>query len=105
MAIDLAEVLRIARLAHLEFPENPDGERLISDARLAELRDDIDGILEHVRDLESVDVSGVPPTSQGVDIPTRLRADEPGQPIDLDRLFEGAPAADGHTFVVPKVVE
>ena len=105
MAIDMAEVLRIARLAHLEFPESSPGGQLFSEEQLAELRNEIAQFLEHVEDLQSVDVTGITPTAHGVHIPTRLRKDVAGATLDPDHLMASAPASDGHAFVVPKVVE
>ena len=107
MAIDPAEVLRIARLAHLEYPEDPGGHsvRLLDDDTLQRLASDIDRILEHVRDLQAVDVEGVEPTAFGVPMPYRARPDEAGHEVSPEAVLAGAPARDGDAFQVPKVVE
>lgn len=105
MAIDSEEVLRIARLAHLEFPESETGERLFEEATLQRLAGEIDRILEHVRDLESVAVDGVPPTAHGVPLPPRTRADEAEEPLSPSEALSGAPAQQDNAFAVPKVVE
>jgi aspartyl-tRNA(Asn)/glutamyl-tRNA(Gln) amidotransferase subunit C len=114
MAIDEAEVRRIARLAHLEYPRvrdregswvEPD-EHLIDDATLRKLAADITQILEHVKALSEVDVSNVEPTSHGVPLPPLFREDEPEtERIDPERLLEGAPARSGGAVSVPKIVE
>src|SRR5687768_12294765 len=98
--IDKSEVRRIARLAHLEFPrvQNKDGtwsepsEHLFDDATLEKLAGDISRFLEHMRDLDSVDVSGVEPTSHGVPLPTAFREDVAGHVLETERALEGAPA-------------
>jgi aspartyl-tRNA(Asn)/glutamyl-tRNA(Gln) amidotransferase subunit C len=113
MAIDEREVRRIARLAHLEYPriKDRDGrwiesdEHLIDDGTLRKLAADITQILEHVRELESIDVSGVEPTSHGVPLPPLLREDEPRPGIDPEKLLEGAPSRTGDAVSVPKIVE
>ena len=113
MAIDEAEVRRIARLAHLEYPRvrDRDGrwvepeEHLIDDATLKKLAADVTQILEHVKELEQLDVSSVEPTSHGVPLPPLMRPDEAEEGIDPERLLEGAPARAGDAVSVPKIVE
>lgn len=115
MAIDADEVLRIARLAHLEYPGSADqagasaepepDARLFDTATLEKLATDVDRILEHVRELASVDVEGVPATSHGFLARTHGRRDEPGPTLEPDEALRGAPARDGDAFSVPKVVE
>jgi aspartyl-tRNA(Asn)/glutamyl-tRNA(Gln) amidotransferase subunit C len=113
MAIDGKEVRRIARLAHLEYPRLKDREgrwvepddHLIDDATLDKLAADITQILEHVRELESVDVEGIEPTSHGVPLLPRLREDEPHPGTDPEKLLEGAPSRTGDAVSVPKIVE
>jgi aspartyl-tRNA(Asn)/glutamyl-tRNA(Gln) amidotransferase subunit C len=104
MAIDAAEVLRIARLAHLELPAS-DEERLHDDEELARIAGELERILDHVRDLSSVDVEGVPPTAHGVPLPTHPRPDAPEAPLAPERALAAAPDRDGDAFRVPKVVE
>lgn len=103
MSIDLDEVRRIARLAHLELPE-PEAP-LFDQAALEALAADVGKILDHVRQLEEVDVSAVPPTSHGVMLPSRLRSDEAGPSLETERALAGAPARSGDGVRVPKVVE
>lgn len=105
MAIEPEEVARIARLAHLELPVGTEGPPLLDEPRRAVLGDEIERILAHVRELEQLDVTDVPPTAHGVPLPTRVRPDEPSQTLDRDRALEGAPAATDGGFRVPKVVE
>lgn len=113
MAIDEAEVRRIARLAHLEYPRVKDrtgawvepDEHLIDAETLRKLASDINQILEHVKQLEQVDVSNIEPTSHGVPLPPLFRADEAHEGIDPEKLLEGAPARAGEQVSVPKIVE
>lgn len=113
MAIDRAEVRRIARLAHLEYPrvQNKDGswtepaEHLFDDALLDKLAGELSKVLEHVKQLDEVDVSGVEPTSHGVPLPTRFRDDARGAVLETDRALAGAPQRVGDGIAVPKIVE
>ena len=95
MAIDVAEVRRIARLACLE----PD--RLDLDTLSRQLR----SILDHVALLDEVDVEGTPPTSQATSAGTRRRDDEPVAGPGAEEALRNAPdASEGH-FRVPSVIE
>lgn len=114
MAIDEAEVRRIARLAYLELPHSgggpqlpraEGGEHLLDDAAVKALARELGAILDHVKELEAIDVSGVEPTSHGVPLPTRFRADEPGATLPTETALSQAPARTGDAFSVPKIIE
>ena len=113
MPIDKAEVRRIARLAHLEYPrvQAKDGtwidppDLLIDDATLERLAAELGKILDHVKQLEEVNVEGVEPTSHGVPLPTRTRTDEAKPGITPDRALAGAPMRVGDAVAVPRIVE
>lgn len=113
MPIDKAEVRRIARLAHLEYPRIPSKssgfveppELLMDDATLETLALELGRILEHVKELEEVDVEGIEPTSHGVPLPTRFREDAPHPGLPTDRALDQAPQRLGDAFCVPRIVE
>jgi aspartyl-tRNA(Asn)/glutamyl-tRNA(Gln) amidotransferase subunit C len=113
MAIDKDEVRRIARLAHLEYPrvQGRDGrfeepaEHLIEDATLERLAADLNQILDHVRELESLDTANVPPTSHPVPLASRMREDVAGEPRDPEDLLAAAPARVENAISVPRIVE
>lgn len=113
MPIDKAEVRRIARLASLEHPrvQNREGvwvepeATLFDDALLDQLASDLSGILEHVKALDTVDVTGVEPTRHGVLVTTYLREDRAEPWPDPETLIEGAPERVHDAISVPKVVE
>jgi aspartyl-tRNA(Asn)/glutamyl-tRNA(Gln) amidotransferase subunit C len=112
-AIDRATVLHIARLAYLELPrvQDKDGhwvepaERLIDEAQLDKLAHELGAILDHVRQLDALDLSSVEPTSHGVPLPPLFRSDELGTPLATERALAGAPASSGESFLVPKIIE
>ena len=113
MPIDKSEVRRIARLASLEYPRVQDREgnwiepeaHLFDDALLERLAADLSGILDHVRSLDAVDVTGVEPTRHGVPVETRLRKDEPEPWPEPEALLEGVPERVENAISVPRIVE
>jgi aspartyl-tRNA(Asn)/glutamyl-tRNA(Gln) amidotransferase subunit C len=113
MPIDRDEVRRIARLAQLEWPrvQGKDGEwrepdaHLLDEVALDALTRDLGKILDHVRSLEAVDVTGVEPTTSGMTLAPRTREDTPGPTLDTARALDQAPARVGDAFAVPRVLE
>lgn len=89
------EVLRIAKLAHLE----------LSAGEVERLARDLGQILAYVKQLEQVDVTGVPATSHGDDagIVPRLDVEIPSLPRDL--ALREAPSVDEGGFRVPAFVD
>lgn len=85
------EVLRIAKLAHLELS----GEEVQRMAR------DLGQILAHVRQLEEVDVTSVPATSHGDDAGILPRPDEERPSLPRDLALREAPSVDEGGFRVP----
>ena len=98
MSVDTATVAKIAALARIK----------VSEAELAAMVPELNGILAWVEQLAEVDVSGVEPMTAV--IPNTLRADV----VDADPLTGGgkrdavlanAPAPEHGFFGVPKVIE
>lgn len=113
MALSRDDVRHVARLAYLELPRVQDrsgawvepDEHLIDDATLDRLARELGKILEHVAELEQLDVTGVEPTSHGVPLPPRLREDRVEGELPRERALALAPKAAGDGFSVPKVIE
>jgi aspartyl-tRNA(Asn)/glutamyl-tRNA(Gln) amidotransferase subunit C len=113
MPIDQAEVRRIARLAHLEYPrvQARDGsfveptEHLLDDTTLEQLATELNKILDHVRELSAVDTKDVPATSHPVPLASRMREDVAGEPRDPEKILAGAPERIGDAVAVPRIVE
>ena len=84
--IDRDQVLRVARLARLDF----------DDAELERMAGELSGILDHVAKISALDLEGVEPTSHVVELENVLRADEPEPSLPRERALEPAPdPADG----------
>ena len=92
--IDVREVRRIAALAHLD----------VSDDEARALGADLARIVEHFRRLETLDLSGTPPTTHVVPASPATRADVPRDGLDADAALDGAPAVEAGHFVVPRVL-
>lgn len=94
MAIDPAEVRRIAQLAHLE----------LDDATVVEFAEQLESILHHVAALDELDLGEVPPTRWALEAGGRLREDIEQPGLTAEQALANAPdAAAGH-FRVPRVL-
>ena len=91
-----ADVERIAALASLELT---DEEAAMFTRQLGE-------ILNFARQIQTVDTTGVPPTSHVLAGQPVDRDDEPVPSLDRTRALEGAPdaAPDTGLFRVPRVI-
>jgi aspartyl-tRNA(Asn)/glutamyl-tRNA(Gln) amidotransferase subunit C len=95
MSLNSADVRRIARLARLE----------VSAEEAERTRDQLNGILAFVEQLQAVDTAGITPMAHAVDVVQRLRPDEVTE-IDRRAEFQAvAPETEGGLYLVPKVIE
>ena len=94
--LTVAEVERIAALAHLALTED---EKATFTRQLAD-------ILAYATQIEQVDIEGVPPTSHALLPRTVLREDEVRPSLPRDEALAAAPGAarDAGLFRVPKVI-
>jgi aspartyl-tRNA(Asn)/glutamyl-tRNA(Gln) amidotransferase subunit C len=92
--ITTADVAKVAALAKL---------RLAPD-ELERFTNQLGDVLEHARDLESLDLAGVEPMARPVHLANVLRADVPGPTLDRDEVLGVAPAAEDGQFRVPPVL-
>lgn len=95
MSVEGDTVRRIAQLARIAIAENEIGQ----------LREELNAILAFVEQLSQVNVEGVEPMTSVIPMEMKKRPDEVtdgGIPADI---VKNAPAAEGHFFAVPKVVE
>lgn len=88
----------VARIAHLSRIE-------LSAAERDTTRDQLNGILGFVEQLQAVDTSGIEPMAHAVDVVQRLRPDavtEPDRRADFQAV---APEIEAGLYLVPKVIE
>jgi aspartyl-tRNA(Asn)/glutamyl-tRNA(Gln) amidotransferase subunit C len=96
MALSLEEVRRIAALARLRLLPH-------EEARLA---GELSAILDYVRLLEELDVSGVEPMTHALaSAETPFRGDEVRLGLSPEEALSNAPARDGTCFQVPRIIE
>ncbi|WP_300578244.1 Asp-tRNA(Asn)/Glu-tRNA(Gln) amidotransferase subunit GatC [Phenylobacterium sp.] len=95
MAIDVATVRKVAKLARIAEPE----------ARLDSLVQELNGILTWIEQLEEVDTDGVEPMTSVVHQGLPMREDVVTEGGDLAKVLANAPKTAKGFFVVPKVVE
>lgn len=92
--ISRADVAHVARLARLE----------LTDEELETFTEQLGAVLEHARDVASVDTAGVPPTAHPLPIRNVLRADEPVASLDREDVLAQAPDAEADRFKVPRIL-
>ena len=95
MSLSLEEVKHIADLARLE----------LSGAELAHYREQLSAILSHVAKLQTLDTTGVPPTSGILAAEMSMRADKPRPGLSTEELLKIAPQTDQGQFKIPPVFE
>jgi aspartyl-tRNA(Asn)/glutamyl-tRNA(Gln) amidotransferase subunit C len=102
MKISEDEVRRVADLANLA----------LSEAEIARMAKDLDGILGHIDKLNELDTTGVEPMAQVLfDAPIEnsdtatLREDRERTPLSNADAVANAPVTSGGYYKVPKVIE
>ncbi|MET0271759.1 MAG: Asp-tRNA(Asn)/Glu-tRNA(Gln) amidotransferase subunit GatC [Phenylobacterium sp.] len=95
MAIDVATVRKVARLARIAEPEE----------KLEALTKELSSILAWIEQLGEVDTDGVEPMTSVVHVPAPMREDVVTDGGDIEKVLSNAPKRAGNFFVVPKVVE
>jgi aspartyl-tRNA(Asn)/glutamyl-tRNA(Gln) amidotransferase subunit C len=89
--IDREQVLHVAKLARLK----------LSDEEVERMSGELSAILEHVDNINELDLDGVEPTSHVVPLENVLREDEPRPSLSRERALDPAPDADDSGFRVP----
>ncbi len=95
MSLTLDDVRRIARLARLD----------VSAAEAEKTRDQLNGILAFIEQLQSVDTTGIEPMAHAVDVVQRLRPDAATEADRRDAFQVVAPETEAGLYLVPRVVE
>lgn len=93
--VTIDEIERIAKLSRLEFSADETNEMLIH----------LKNQVKYFGILDSVDVSGVPPTAHILDAVNVLRDDIVFPSTSNDELLKNAPEAYDGAYIVPRVVE
>ena len=95
MSLTLDDVRRIARLARLD----------VTAEETEKTRDQLNGILAFIEQLQSVDTTGIEPMAHAVDVVQRLRPDAATEPDRREAFQAVAPETEAGLYLVPRVVE
>jgi aspartyl-tRNA(Asn)/glutamyl-tRNA(Gln) amidotransferase subunit C len=95
MSLSPEEVGRIARLARIA----------VSPEEAGQTREQLNGILAFIAQLQAVDTTGVTPMAHAMDVVQRLRDDRVTE-TDRRAAFQAvAPETEAGLYLVPKVIE
>jgi aspartyl-tRNA(Asn)/glutamyl-tRNA(Gln) amidotransferase subunit C len=89
------QVRWVAHLARLECSEE----------ELALFTSQLNEIIEHVNQLQAVNVNGVEPLSHPLDLHNVFRPDEPHPSLSAADMLANAPARQGDFYSVPAVLD
>jgi aspartyl-tRNA(Asn)/glutamyl-tRNA(Gln) amidotransferase subunit C len=95
MTLSAADVARVAMLARLG----------LSEEEQARIGAELQHILEHIRTLESVDVTGVAETAQIGGLVNVWREDQDRPSLPVHAVLDAAPDRDGNEFRVGAIQE
>jgi aspartyl-tRNA(Asn)/glutamyl-tRNA(Gln) amidotransferase subunit C len=88
---DVGHVARLARLS-------------LTDAELDMFTGQLARVIDHARDVSSLDVHDVPPTAHPLPVRNVLRPDVPCAGLDRDEVLAAAPDVEDGRFKVPRIV-
>ena len=94
MNVTVRDVDHVAALAHLQFSQE-EREQLV---------DQLNAILAYMEKLNTLDTSGVGPTSHVLNLKNVFRSDEIGPSLSQEEALRNAPSSDRGHFTVPKVI-
>jgi aspartyl-tRNA(Asn)/glutamyl-tRNA(Gln) amidotransferase subunit C len=95
MSVDADTVRRIAHLARIAVAED----------EVDHLKDEINGMLDFVEQLQEVDVEGVEPMTSVTPMAMKKRHDAVTDGNDAAAVLKNAPQSDDGFYLVPKVIE
>jgi len=90
--LDVRYVAKLARLA-------------LSDEEIDTFQQQLSQVLDHVQQLEKVDVSNVEPIAHANEVVNVFREDEPRPSLSPGQALANAPKQANDLFIVTKVVE
>ncbi|KRL39205.1 MULTISPECIES: Asp-tRNA(Asn)/Glu-tRNA(Gln) amidotransferase subunit GatC [Lacticaseibacillus] len=88
-------VAHVAELSRLAF----------SDAELDQFTNQLDDILNMVDQLETVDTTGVPATTQSIHLQNVMREDVAVNDTKTEDLFKNVPTSKGTLIQVPAIID
>lgn len=93
--LTLEEVRHVAALAYLRF----------SPEELEQLRSQLDGILEHIDQLQEINTDAIPPTAQLIAVASVLRDDTVVPSLPTEAALKNVPRVEDNFIEVDAVLE
>ena len=93
-SINREDVRHVARLARLALPEE----------QIATITGQLEPILDYVSHLQSIDTTGVAPTTRAVEVVNVTRADRVCPSTVREELLNQAPQREGDLLAVPRIL-
>ena len=94
MRVEKEEMLKLARLARLEF----------SETELEKMRESLGGLVEYIDMLKQLDLRGMEPMTAVDSSPRPLRPDREGPMLSKEAALRNAPETNLEHFSIPKVI-
>lgn len=95
---DSGEMIDVRDVAHL-------ARMNITDAEAALFQEQLDQVLDHVRELGQLNLENIEPTAHAVAVQNVFRADEERPGMAHDAVMANAPQARNGLFMVPRILE
>ncbi len=95
MKITIKDVAHVAALARLQFKED----------ELEAMTAQLNGILDSFDKLQTVDTTGVEPSTHAVDVSNAFRDDRVRPSLTPEAALANAPEAEEGCFKVPRIIE
>jgi aspartyl-tRNA(Asn)/glutamyl-tRNA(Gln) amidotransferase subunit C len=92
--ISVSDVAHVARLARLQ----------LTDDELGRFTEQLSAVLEHARDVEALDLAGVPPTAHPLPLVNVFRDDVEVSCLDREEVLAQAPDVESDRFRVPRIL-
>ncbi|WP_119069032.1 Asp-tRNA(Asn)/Glu-tRNA(Gln) amidotransferase subunit GatC [Rubrobacter indicoceani] len=87
------QVRHIANLARLG----------LTDSEIKRMGGQLDAILDSIEEIQKLDLDGVKPTANPLELTNVLRDDEPREELPREAALKNAPEPDDELFVVPRI--
>lgn len=94
MRITVEEVRATAKMARL----------YLSEIEQENMQKALDQILNHAASLQTVDVTGIDPTTHAIPMVCPLREDKVGEHLSIDVALQNAPRREASFFAVPAIL-
>jgi aspartyl-tRNA(Asn)/glutamyl-tRNA(Gln) amidotransferase subunit C len=75
----------------------------LTDDEVVKMGGQLDAILDSIEKIQELDLSGVPPTANPLDLSNVLRPDEPRPEFTQEQALSPAPERVDNLFAVPRI--